>query len=246
LFINLSICFNLIFTFLLFLFPAYALKIPIPIEELEQGYTSSNYIKRIISNHNSDNLFATVLILEMGIGIVPLTASLIDDNAHITKRGKKYGWAKKMHALLKSLSSKNNSSEFIKFYNKLEKDYQKHSTAELPSAEAIKKLLKRANKTGLLCEESLVRELINKESLFPLRWVILSGQLKERIYQIEALLAELKRKEKMVKNKFAELNNKILEKPHTSFEPEDGYKAWLKPLYIELNAKIQSMNNFIF
>jgi len=235
-------------------FPTFALKIPFSSKELKEGNNCDTRFKSILAEHTETKAFATVLILEMGVGLVPLTASLIEEQVHATQWGKKYGCAYKLHSLLKASSDDKDHADFKKFYTKLKKDYRLHSTQEIPSEDTIKSLIKRANNTGLLCEDSLTHNIKKKDSLFPLRWVILSNQLENRVNQIEAILDELESKENLLENKLEKINDELFEELKTDDrEPFTAssalrreYDAWYEQLYTTQTAKIQKIDNFSF
>lgn len=58
------------------------------------------------------------------------------------------------------------------------------------SREYIKDLLKRASRTGVLCSNDLTKVIFETRSFAPLRTVIISGQLEEKVSEMERILKE--------------------------------------------------------
>jgi len=233
--------------------PSHALKIPICVQYLAGNTTCNTLLENILSDHRDFNETSAFFVLYFGLGILPLASSLIDEQVQIGRWGKKYRWAIKIKDLLDASSNKNTSSTFISFYAKLSGDYQQYSTCDIPSEEAIKSLIINANQTGVLCEYNLMEKIIAEKSLFPLRWVILSGQLEHKVDKLEKILGDFRNKELCLQREIKSANSELYEVIEMGNDPlrvDSALKAAHVSLFDQLNkifnTKIIKIENFIF
>lgn len=210
----------------------------------------------VILSHHS-NYGPTAAFLELfGIGIIPLSAMLFVEQTHTTFYGRELHRALKIKALIIASSDKyvagndplvitkkvksdreklykESSKTFNKFCNKLKIEY---------TEDQIKQLIYRANTTGLLYAKSLRKAMNESDSFRPLRWLIESGQLEDRIQQIEAIIAEREEKIDKIHNKITEdgaLNELLPRTELLKSNLTDG-------IYPLLREKILAIEDFSF
>lgn len=265
-----------IFIILLLSNSLWAIKIPIcvsrlgkPNENKDDPYRLSNnsydFVDDILRKHQDFNAASTILISGYGIGIIPLTASVITETTHTTEWGKEKNRARKLKDLLiassdtyvtgdstetvsrKSAGNRKNAHLknqplLIKLYNKL-KNYKVYSPWGPLKIDELKSLLQRANRTGVLCEEMLFRRIIVEDSFDPLCFVIATGQLEDRVSQVEEILMEREQKENEIKENLTAMQTNMFKDVDSSIVDAQAVLVY-KQLYTDIKEKIEAIYDF--
>jgi len=230
------------------------------------GNDSYSHLNGIIKRHNADKVDSAALSFYFGAGLIPLAYAVISEGTRATNYGQELHKARILKNLLiasyddyqdsindeiffskKPQEQRNNKyiytqHDLDEFYKRINA-YESYFPEKSLEKEELKSLLRRANKTGVLCEQNLLNTIIKQSSFDPLYWAIASGQFEDRVSRVEAIIKSRDDKEKKIEEDLQKLRDTVFV-DQNSFSAQQKWSFYVQ-LYNELEAQIGKIEDFL-